>query len=105
MALDLKTIYYDSRGLVTLYEEFSENLKKYIDGMENNLDYLTDILNELGNHWVGADYREFREGMGRSIDTVEGQIDRVVALKNQIDISKEKLGAALELMRTKIENI
>ena len=105
MALDLKTVYYDSRGLETIYEEFSEKLKTYIDGMENNLENLVDILNELGNHWKDEIYRDFKADMGRSIDTVQGQIERVVTLKNLIDVSKEKLSAVLERMRAKIENV
>ncbi len=94
-------IYYDKKGLVPLYEEFSAKLWKYMGEMENNINALDAIVRELGTYWTDENYQAYKKAMQDSVRRTEDQVQRVAQLKAEIDKRKTETEADLEKMRVK----
>lgn len=94
-------IYYNSKGLVALYGEFSGKLQKYVNEMNGNMAELSSIVRELGSYWTDESYQSYKKGMNDGIRKTEDEVQSVAELKKIIDKRKADTEVALEKMRIK----
>lgn len=94
-------IFYDSKGLVQLYGEFSVKLQKYVNEMYDHIAELSSIVRDLGTYWTDESYQSYKKGMQDGIRKTEDEVRNVAELKKEIDKRKGELDIALEKMRIK----
>ena len=94
-------IYFDQKGLVALYGEFSDRLKNYISEMNDNIAALENIVNDLNTYWTDDNYKAYKKAMDGGLDTLSDKVYSVIELKSSIDKGRVETEAALEKMRVK----
>lgn len=94
-------IYYDKKGMVALYGEFSVKLQKYVSEMQDNIAVLSGIVRELGTYWTDENYQSYKKGMQDGIRKTEDEVTSVSNLKKEIDKRKDETEIALEKMRVR----
>ena len=94
-------IYYDQKGLVALYGEFSEKLKTYIKNMNENIFSIESTVNELNTYWTDENYRAYKKMMEGGVNVLMDKVYSVAELKTAIDKSRNETEAALDKMRVR----